>query len=261
MENLILVPMEDSVVFPGMTATLAVEIGEEERVLLVPRIDGEFASVGTVAKVVERMRIPGGGMRSRSRAWRGGSPAPPHTGTAGTLRVEVTEPRGFGAERRSVRAVEREYRAVVEEILELRGADARIRAFLRSITEPGALADTAGYSPDLSLREKRELLETLDVTERLERALELQRERLAELQVQGEDPRRRPVGRRAAAARVLPAQADRIDPQGAWRGRGLGRRRVPPQDRRGRHAGRRARAGREGARSPGADGRAQARPR
>ena len=83
----------------------------------------------------------------------------------------------------SLRTLQREYRAVVEEILDLRGADARIRAFLRSITGPGPLADTSGYSPDVSLRDKIGLLETLDVTERLERALELQRERLAELQV------------------------------------------------------------------------------
>jgi ATP-dependent Lon protease len=72
---------------------------------------------------------------------------------------------------------------VVEEILEIREADPRIGAFLRSISEPGELADTAGYSPDLSFDQKRELLETLDVTERLQKALAAQRERLAELQV------------------------------------------------------------------------------
>ena len=81
------------------------------------------------------------------------------------------------------RNLEREYRAVVEEILELRGDDSRVSSFLRSITEPGALADTAGYSPDLSYEHKVELLQTLDVAERLELALSLQRERLAELQV------------------------------------------------------------------------------
>ena len=56
-------------------------------------------------------------------------------------------------------------------------------AFVRSIIEPGALADTAGYSPDLTYEQKVELLEILDVTERLRRALELQRERLTEMQV------------------------------------------------------------------------------
>jgi ATP-dependent Lon protease len=72
---------------------------------------------------------------------------------------------------------------VVEEILEARGDDGRISAFLRSITEPGALADTSGYSPDLRYDQKVELLQTLDVTERLELALGFQKERLAELQV------------------------------------------------------------------------------
>ena len=72
---------------------------------------------------------------------------------------------------------------MVEEILELRGDDGRIAAFLRWIEEPGALADTCGYSPDIPNEQKLELLETIDVTERLELAVELQRERLAELQV------------------------------------------------------------------------------
>ncbi|MDQ5821686.1 MAG: endopeptidase La, partial [Actinomycetota bacterium] len=67
--------------------------------------------------------------------------------------------------------------------LELRDADERVSAFLRSITDAGALADTAGYSPDLSFAQKVELLETLDIVERLELAIRLQRERLAELQV------------------------------------------------------------------------------
>ena len=72
---------------------------------------------------------------------------------------------------------------MVEEILELRGDDGRISAFVRSITEPGALADTSGYGPDITYEDKVKLLETLDVTERLELALRFQRERLAELQV------------------------------------------------------------------------------
>ena len=99
------------------------------------------------------------------------------------LRVEVeAHPDDVPVDGRT-RELEREYRAVVEEILELRGDDGRIAAFVRSITEPGALADTAGYSPDLNYEQHVELLEQLDVTERLARALELQRERLTELEV------------------------------------------------------------------------------
>ena len=105
------------------------------------------------------------------------------TDPTGRLRVEVDEhPDDVPVDGRT-RDLEREYRAVVEEILELRGDDGRIAAFLRAIAEPGALADTTGYSPDISFEQKVELLETLDVTERLELAVELQRERLAELQV------------------------------------------------------------------------------
>jgi ATP-dependent Lon protease len=81
------------------------------------------------------------------------------------------------------RNLEREYRAVVEEILEVRGDDGRISAFLRSISDPGTLADTSGYSPDINYEQKVKLLQTVDVTERLELALGYQRERLAELQV------------------------------------------------------------------------------
>jgi ATP-dependent Lon protease len=182
-ENLTLIPLEDAILFPGMTATLAVETGDEERILLVPRADGEFASVGIVANVVERIQIPGGGTAVVVEGMARGVPGAAHTDAAGTLRVEVTVHEDAEPNDDTVRAVEREYRAVVEEILDLRGADARIRAFLRSITGPGPLADTSGYSPDVSLRDKIGLLETLDVSERLERALELQRERLAELQV------------------------------------------------------------------------------
>ncbi len=183
MENLILVPLDDSIVFPGMAATLAVETGDEERVLLVPRVDGEFAGVGTVADVVERMRIPGGGAAVAVQGVARGIPGAANTDSTGTLRVEVAVHEDPEPNDEHVRTLQREYRAVVEEILDLRGADARIRAFLRSITGPGPLADTSGYSPDLSLRDKINLLEILDVTQRLERALQLQRERLAELQV------------------------------------------------------------------------------
>ena len=103
--------------------------------------------------------------------------------TATQLRVEVQEIHDGNPEDERSHELMREYRAVVEEILELRGADERVGAFLRSIEEPGALADTAGYSPDLSREQKLKLLETLDVKARLELAVEMQRERLAELQV------------------------------------------------------------------------------
>jgi ATP-dependent Lon protease len=166
-----------------MTVTLALDIGEEDRVLLVPRKDGEFASVGTIARVVEQVPIPGGASAVVLQGLHRGIPGAARTDAAGVLRVEVTPQIDAEPRDEHVRVLQREYRALIEEILELRGADERIAAFLRSISEPGALADTSGYSPDLNHEDKVELLETLDVAERLEKALKLQRERFAELQV------------------------------------------------------------------------------
>jgi ATP-dependent Lon protease len=181
--RLLLIPLDDVVAFPGMSLTLAVDAGEEERVLLVPRHENEFANVGTVAEVVDRVRLPGGAravaLQGLHRAVAGAA----NTAPDGRLYVEVEEHPDPVPVDGKTRNLEREYRAVVEEILELRGADSRVSSFLRGITEPGALADTGGYSPDLSYENKVKLLQTLDVTERLELALNMQRERLAELQV------------------------------------------------------------------------------
>ncbi len=183
MNSLLLVPLEDVVVFPNMNVTLTVETGEEERVLLVPVHDGAYAKVGTVADVADHVRLPGGGRAVSLVGLHRGVAGAAHTDAAGRLRVEVEERPDEALPPVQTRELEREYRAVVEEILELRGDDGRIAAFVRSITEPGALADTSGYSPDLSFANKVELLEAMEVVERLQLALRFQRERLAELQV------------------------------------------------------------------------------
>ena len=178
-----LIPLEDTVVFPSMGITLTIDVGEDERVVLVPRHENEFLEVGTVAEVTEQVRLPGGGravaLSGEHRALIGAA----QTGPAGELRVEVDERRDEAPVDGRTRDLEREYRAVVEEILELRGDDGRIAAFLRAIAEPGPLADSAGYSPTLRYDQKVELLRTIDVTDRLELAVKLQRESLAELQI------------------------------------------------------------------------------
>jgi ATP-dependent Lon protease len=178
-----LIPLDDTVVFPNMGITLTVDVGDDERVVLVPRHENEFLEVGTIAEVTEQIRLPGGGRAVAISGEHRGLIGAAQTGAGGELRVEVDErPDEVPVDKRT-RELEREYRAVVEEILELRGDDGRIAAFLRAIAEPGALADSAGYSPNLSYEQKVELLRTLDVTDRLELAVKLQRESLAELQV------------------------------------------------------------------------------
>src|SRR5437588_832713 len=183
MSRLLLVPLEEVVVFPGMSLTLAVDVGDEQQVLLVPRHEQEFASVGTVAEVSEGVRLPGGARAVALQGLHRGIAGAALTMPDGRLFVEAEERADPTPVDGRTRNLEREYRAVVEEILELRGDDGRVSAFLRGITEPGALADTSGYSPDLSYEQKVNLLQTLDVADRLELALGYQRERLAELQV------------------------------------------------------------------------------
>ena len=183
MSDLLLVPLEDTVVFPGMTVTLTVDAGDEARVLLVPRHEQEYAKVGTVAEVTDRVGLPGGAVAVALTGLYRGVIGAAHTDSLGRLRAEVEERPDEKLPPVQTRELEREYRAVVEEILEIRDADERIRQFLRSITEAGALADTCAYAPDITFAQRVELLEAVDIIERLTLALELQRERLAELQV------------------------------------------------------------------------------
>jgi len=180
--RLLLIPLDEAIVFPGVTATLPVDTADEDRVFLLPRQNGEFGRIGVVAEVIERGQLPNGSWVATVVGL--------HRGLAGaaepdgdTLRVEVQEIHDGHPQDERTSELMQEYRAVVEEILEIRGADERVGAFLRSIEEPGALADTIGFSPDLTREQKLEIVENVDVKARLERAIEMQRERLAELQV------------------------------------------------------------------------------
>ena len=184
MSSLRLIPLEDAVVFPGMGITLTVDVGADEQVVLVPRHEKEFASVGIVAEVTEHVRLPVGAhgvtLTGRHRGLIGAA----SSGPGGELVVEVEErPDPVPVDKRT-RELSREYRAIVEEILDLRGADGRVSAFLRAIVEPGPLADSAGYSPDLSYAQKVSAADD----GRRDRAAgagrrSLQRDRLAELSV------------------------------------------------------------------------------
>jgi len=185
-----LLPLKSGVILPGMVFTMALE-SDESRVaveaarsagghlLLVPHIDGRYANVGVIAEVMEEGALPGGldaiVIRGDQRATIGtGVP-----GTGAALWVEA-EPLDDGKSTPAVTELAREYRAVLENILLSRGAR-QIAAQLREITEPGRLADVAGYSPDLTLAQKVEVLETIDVEARLRLVLGWARDTLADL--------------------------------------------------------------------------------
>jgi ATP-dependent Lon protease len=184
-----LLPLDDAVILPGMEITLPVTTAEEAaalaaatdgRLVVVPRLEGRFGAVGVVAAVEGEATLPGGiravGLRALHRAELG----PAQSGGSG-LRVRVNElPDPEELDERA-HELAREYRAVVEEILELRGDGGQVSSFLRGVTHPGRLADTAGYSPEIATAVKVELLETMDVVKRLERAIAAQRERLVDM--------------------------------------------------------------------------------
>jgi ATP-dependent Lon protease len=183
MTRLTLISLDDTVVFPGMPVTLALDAGNDKHIFLIPRHGNTYAKVGVVAEVIERVQLPGRGYAVSLKGLHRGVPGAAQTDPDGRLRVNVEERPDIVPPPAETHQLEREYRAIVEEILQLRGDDGRLSGFVRSITHTGALADTAGYSPDLNFEQKTELLETLDVVDRLKLALRFQQERLAELHV------------------------------------------------------------------------------
>jgi ATP-dependent Lon protease len=187
-----LLPLSTGVVLPQMVVTLALEtdeakaaadaIGDDGQLLLVPRVDGRYARVGTIARVESAGELPNG---VRALVLRGVQRAVVGVGVAGTssgLWVEAEPVDDSGEPTEHVRELARDYRAIVGAIAERLGAG-RLREALRGVTDPGALADTAGWWPELEAERKLELLETLDVEERLEKVVAWARDALAELDV------------------------------------------------------------------------------
>ncbi|MBW8826312.1 MAG: endopeptidase La [Acidobacteria bacterium] len=184
-------PLEAGVIGPGMVVTISLESAEARlaadqamggtgRLLLVPRIDGRFATVGTLAKIEDVGDLPGG---RRAVVVRGIERAVIGAGVPGDgLWVEAEPVIDAEAPSDEVKALAREYRATVEAILDRRGAG-RLAEGLRGIRDPGAVADTAFYSPDLSLEQKITLLEAIDVEARLRLALSWAKDTLADLTV------------------------------------------------------------------------------
>jgi len=183
-------PLTTGVVLPGMAVTVAVETegavaavdaaeSAGTKILLLPQINGRYARVGTIATITEAGRLRNG---SRALAVEGVERATVGVGLPGTglaLWVEAI-PVVEREANDNDEALAREYKAVVENILDQRGAGRLVEAF-KEIDDPSRVADTAGWSPDLSFERKVELLETIDVGERLTAALEWARETLADM--------------------------------------------------------------------------------
>jgi ATP-dependent Lon protease len=187
-----LLPLTQGVVFPQMVVTIALETDEAkragaaaadagDRIVLVPRVDGRFAGVGTIAAIESAGDLPNGTRALVIRGVSRGRVGTGELGAHGALHVQV-EPVDETAPSARASELAREYRAVVETILEHRGAR-RIADVLAGVDDPGQLADTAAYSPELSMEQRVALLETIDVEARLELVLGWMRQTLADLEL------------------------------------------------------------------------------
>jgi len=178
-------PLTAGVVGPGMVVTIALETLEARtaadeaieangRLLLVPKTGERFARVGTLAHVEDAGELPNGQraviVRATDRVRLGAAESGHAALWVSAEPVPVTEPTD------ETRALAADLRVVVTRILERRGAQ-RLARGLTEIDDPGSLADTALYWPDLDIAERVELLEETDVAARLRLVLGWARER------------------------------------------------------------------------------------
>jgi ATP-dependent Lon protease len=187
-----LLPLNTGVILPGMVVTLTVESPEarsaieaarrhDDTLILVPRRDdGRYARVGTVATIENEGKLANG---LQALVIRGLHRATIGTGVAGTgdaTYVTFDDTAETNLDTPRTKQLAKEYRALIENIVEARGVP-QVAEFLRGIDEAGALADTAGYSPDLSFEQKLDILETLDVEQRLEKVVAWAKDTLADV--------------------------------------------------------------------------------
>jgi len=184
-------PLSTGVVLPQMVVTIALEtpeaqaaidaVGDGDTVLLLPRIDGQFTRVGAIAHIEDRGSLPNGTPALVVRAERRALVGAGVVGSGEALWVEA-EPVDDPPATARTEDLAREYRAAAGLLLEKLGGR-RMSAMLRDVESPGALADTAGWWPDLTLERRVELLETIDVDERLTKVVAWVKDALAEAEV------------------------------------------------------------------------------
>ncbi|NUO46324.1 MAG: endopeptidase La [Streptomyces sp.] len=194
-------PLDDEVVLPGMVVPLdlndadvraAVEAAQaaarsepgKPKVLLVPRIDGTYASTGVLGTVEQVGRLadgdPGALIRGRGRVQIGAGT----TGPGAALWVEGTRIDETVPEPQPGHVTElvKEYKALATAWLRKRGAW-QVVDRVQAIDDVSTLADNSGYSPFLTTDQKVELLETADPVARLKLATQQLRDHLAEQDV------------------------------------------------------------------------------
>src|SRR3954470_3926336 len=182
-----LVALRETVIFPEMIVPLQVgrdksvqalnhATGENSLIALVTQRQAdredinepsELYTVGTLAKIAQVVQLQDGTVRAIVQ------------GQQRVTLLEFVESDPFIQAR--IETVEEEAASGLEVQALVRTVQGQIEQYVqsgapvppeaavaaRNITEPGLLADMVAYSPDMSTEQRQELLETIDVTERL----------------------------------------------------------------------------------------------
>ncbi len=184
--------VSDPIVLPGMVVPIALDDAaraavdaaratESGTLLIAPRLEDRYPTYGVIAKILQVGRVPGGGtaavVRGERRAHIGAGASGP--GAALWVEVtEVTEPELSD----ETRALAADYKKLLLAMLQRREAWELVDT-VNQLTDPSALADTSGYASYLTDVQKRQLLETEDVGERLRVLIDWTGEHLAEVEV------------------------------------------------------------------------------
>ncbi|WP_407688639.1 endopeptidase La [Mycobacterium sp. HUMS_1102779] len=182
----------DTIVLPGMAVPIALDeaaraaidaaqASESGQLLIAPRLQDRYPSYGVIAKILQVGRVAGGGTAAVVRGERRAQIGAGASGPGPAVWVEVTEV-APAEPTDEVKALAAEYRKLLLAMLQRRGAW-EIVDYVNGLTDPSALADTSGYASYLSAAQKRQLLETVDVAERLRVLIDWTSTHLAEVEV------------------------------------------------------------------------------
>lgn len=184
--------VSDPILLPGMVVPIALDdaaqaavdaaqADDSGRLLIAPRLDDRYPTHGVIASIVQVGRLPSGDAAAVVRGERRAHIGSGTTGPGAALWVEVeevTEPEPTD----DTKKLAGEYKKLLLAMLQRRDAW-QIVDMVNKITDPSALADTAGYASYLSDTQKRELIETTDVDRRLSQLIDWTGAHLAEVEV------------------------------------------------------------------------------
>ncbi|WP_152362734.1 endopeptidase La [Microlunatus speluncae] len=185
--------LNDLVVLPGMVVPIELDdstraaidtarASSDGHLLVAPRLDDRYASYGVVATIVQTGRLQTGEPAAVLRAERRARIGSGVSGPGAALWVEAEELPEEDSDTEEIRTLAGDYRSLVVASLQRRDAWQVIDTVNR-VTDPSALADLAGYASYLTDEQKRQLLETPAVAERLTALIEWTKDHLAEVEV------------------------------------------------------------------------------